>query len=81
MSNSATNQEASGERNNGHRKRKKIRVRVKMDDGRKKKQRRQNITMILIIAFILGLLVAAYMLYKMDQSSAPPQIEAAPPAG
>ena len=52
-----------------------------MDDGRKKKQRRQNILMVLVIAFILSLILVAYALYRMDQNTAPPAIEVAAPGG
>lgn len=81
MDNTTQSLETSGGLNRGKRKKKKIKIRLKKDDGRKKKQRRQNILMALVIAFIVGLLLVAFVLYKMDQNSAPPAIEVAPPVG
>lgn len=79
MDNNALNPATSGDPNRGKRKKKRIKVRIKMDDGRKKKQRRQNIQAALIIAFIVGLMLVAFVLYKMDQSSSPSQTESGPP--
>lgn len=81
MDNTTQNLETSDDPNRGKRKKKRVKIRLKMDDSRKKKQRRQNILMVLVIVFILGLLLVAYVLYKMDQNSAPQQFEVTPPSG
>ena len=80
MASRSFNLEAAGESSPRRvRVRKKVRIRVKLDDGKKKKKRNQMLLLIFVLFLIVAGVVAAFNLYKMDQNSAPPQIEVMPP--
>ena len=61
--------------------RKKVRIRVKLDDGKKQKKRKQTLLLVFVLLLIVAGLAAAFILYKLDQSTAPPSIEVMPPSG